>query len=96
MKVYWTDHAKKELRAIHAYIAQNSLRYAQGIVDRITRKTKLLRKFPLLGAEVAEYEDDSIRELLEYPFRIIYQVGEDRVDIVSVVHGARQLPPSPP
>lgn len=96
MKVYWTDHAKRELRGIHDYIAQNSSRYAQGVVDRITRKSKLLKKFPLLGAEVPEYEDASIRELLEYPYRIIYRVREDRIDVVSVVHGARQLPDKAP
>jgi addiction module RelE/StbE family toxin len=96
MKVYWSDHAKRELRAIHDYIAQNSRRYAQGVVDRITQKTKLLKKFPLLGAEVPEYEDASIRELLEYPYRIIYRVREERIDVVSVVHGARQLPPQAP
>jgi addiction module RelE/StbE family toxin len=96
MKVYWTEHAKNELRALHDYIAQNSPRYAQGVVDRITQKSKLLKKFPLLGAEVPEYEDASIRELLHYPYRIIYRVRKDRIDIVSVVHGARQLPPEVP
>ena len=96
MKVNWTEHAKKELRGIHDYIAQNSPRYAQGVVDRITQKTKLLKRFPLLGGEVPEYEDASIRELLEYRYRIIYRVRKDRIDIVSVVHGARQLPPKAP
>lgn len=78
------------------YVAQHSPRYAQGLVDRITRKTEQLAQFPQLGAEVPEYEDESIRELLEHPYRIIYRVREDRVEILSVVHGARQLPPDVP
>jgi toxin ParE1/3/4 len=96
MMVSWTQNAKRELRAAHDYVAQNSPRYAQGLVDRITRKTEQLAQFPQLGAEVPEYEDESIRELLEHSYRIIYRVREERVEILSVVHGARQLPPNVP
>jgi toxin ParE1/3/4 len=46
MSVGWTLNARRELRAVHDYIAQNSPTYAQGIVDRITKRTKQLRQFP--------------------------------------------------
>jgi toxin ParE1/3/4 len=96
MIVHWTDNALRHLTAIHDYIAQNSARYAQDMVDRITRRTQLLAHVPFSGGEVPEYEDDSIREVLESPYRIIYRVREERIDIVAVVHGARQLPHNPP
>jgi len=96
MTVYWTHNAKRELHAIYDYVAQNSARYAQGMVDRITRKTHQLARLPELGAKVPEYSDESIREVLVYPYRIIYRVSAARVDVLSVVHGARQLPPEPP
>ena len=89
MTVFWTQNAKHELRAAFDYIAQNSPRYAQGMVDRITRKTESLNAFPHLGAAVPEYADDAIRELLEHPYRIIYRVNPDRVEVLSVVHSAR-------
>ena len=92
MIVFWTNNAKRELRAVYNYIAQNSLRYAQGVVDRITRKTDRLATMPFLGSEVPEYEDPTIRELLEQSYRIIYRVREESVDVLSVVHGARPLP----
>jgi plasmid stabilization system protein ParE len=96
MTVVWTNNAKRELRAVHDFIAQNSARYAQGVVDRITRQSELLAEQPYLGSEVAEYGDESIRELLEHPYRIIYRVREDRVEVLSVVHGARRLPRQAP
>jgi len=71
MKVVWTRNASRELRAIYDYIAQNSPRYAQGLVDRITRRAKDLIRFPPLGAEVPEYANESIRDLFEHPYRII-------------------------
>jgi toxin ParE1/3/4 len=86
MTVYWTNNAKRELRAVYDYIAQNSARYAQGLVDRITRRTKQLSTMPYLGATVPEYEEETIRALVEQSYRIIYRVREDRVEILSVVH----------
>jgi toxin ParE1/3/4 len=96
MTVGWTLNASRELRAIHDYIAQNSPRYAQGMVDRITRQTMQLAQFPRLGAVVQEYDDESIRELFEHPYRIIYRVGTNQVIILSVVHGSRSLPRGAP
>lgn len=40
---------------------------------------------------MAEYRHEDIRELLERPYRIIYQVTPERVTILSVMH-YRQLP----
>ena len=96
MTVGWTLNARHELRAVHDYIAQNSPRYAQGIVDRITKRTKQLRQFPRLGAVVPEYDDESIRELVELPYRIIYQVRTNKVVVLSIVHSSRRLPPDVP
>ena len=91
-----TENALGHLTAIHDYIAQNSVRYAQGMVDRITRRTEKLAQFPELGGTVPEYEDQSIREVLERPYRIVYRVTKNRVEILAVVHGARRLPPDIP
>jgi toxin ParE1/3/4 len=96
MNVGWTLNARRELRAIHDFIAQNSPAYAQGMVDRITRRTKKLARFPRLGAVVTEYDDESIRELFEHPYRIVYRICANRVAILSVVHSSRQLPPEAP
>lgn len=96
MKVVWTQNARRELRAIHDYIAQNSLKYAQGMVDHITRRTKTLARFPRLEPEVPEYEDELIRELYEHPYPIIYRIREKRIEVLSVVHGTKLLPPDVP
>ncbi|MHB1557153.1 MAG: type II toxin-antitoxin system RelE/ParE family toxin [Isosphaeraceae bacterium] len=96
MKVVWTRNATRELRSIHDYIAQNSQQYAQGVVDRITRRTRLLAQFPHLGPRVPEYDDEAIREVLEHPYRVIYRIHKGRIQILSIVHGARPLPPEAP
>jgi toxin ParE1/3/4 len=96
MIVVWTRNVTRELRAVHDYIAQNSPKYARGMVDRITRRTKALARFPRLGPEVTEYQDESIRELYEHPYRIIYRIRKGRIEVLSIVHGAKPLPEDAP
>jgi toxin ParE1/3/4 len=47
----------------------------------------------LSGHAVPEYQDPAIRQVLEGNYRIIYRVGEEGVEILAVIHAARQLPP---
>ena len=91
MNVNWTQSALADLRAVHSRIARSSKPYAQSMVERIFNRTAILANYPFFGPEVAEYQDEMIRELFEDPYRIIYRLLEDRVDIVAVVHGARRL-----
>jgi toxin ParE1/3/4 len=95
MKVVWTEAALRHLLQIHDYIAQDSPRYALAMVDRITRRSQECGQFPLMAGKVPEYDRDDIREVLEYPYRIIYRVLPERVDVLAVIHGARRLPETP-
>jgi len=95
MKVFWTEAALRHLAQIHDYIAQDSLRYAVAMIDRITRRSQQCGTFPMMAGKVPEYDRDDVREVLEYPYRIIYRVLPERVDILTVIHGARRLPDIP-
>ena len=91
MIVQWTATAIRHLTSIHDYIAQDSPIYARRMVDRLTRRSQQIMLFPLSGRVVPEYGAESVREVIEPPYRIIYRVLPDRVDIVAVIHGARNL-----
>jgi toxin ParE1/3/4 len=96
MTVEWSEQAADQLRAIRDYLARSSPGYAQSLADRIVQRTEALAEFPLLGAEVPEYAEESLREILEHPYRIIYRIHEEKVQIITVVHGSRRLPRNPP
>ena len=89
MNVHWTETAEGHLDAIHDYIAQDSPEYALRMVDRITQRTKQIAIFPLSGRTVPEYEIDQIREVIESPYRIIYYIYSEQIDILAVLHGAQ-------
>lgn len=91
MNVHWTETAQDHLDAIHAYIARNSTEYALRMVDRLTRRSQQIADAPLSGRRVPEYDLDQIRELIEGAYRIIYHIKPDQIDVIAVVHGARNV-----
>jgi plasmid stabilization system protein ParE len=62
------------------------------MVERIFDRSEQLALYPNSGAVVPEYEAEALREVLEHPYRVIYRVLERQVDVVAVIHAARQLP----
>ena len=92
MKVYWTRNAIKHLTNIYEYIALNSPTYARRMVDRITQRSEQISTQPFSGRKVPEYETEDIRELIEKPYRIIYRLKQDQIDVLAVIHGAQLLP----
>lgn len=93
MKVHWTDTAQRHLDAIYHFIAQDSPVYAERMVDRLTRRSQQIGTFPFSGRSVPEYEMDQIREVVEGPYRIIYYVHADQIDVLAVLHGAQDIAP---
>ena len=92
MRVHWTENAIGHLVNIYEYIAINSPTYGKRMVDRITRRSEQITKQPLSGRKVPEYDAEDIRELIEKPYRIVYRIKQDQIDVVAVIHGARILP----
>ena len=92
MKVYWTLNAITHLTNIYEFISLNSPTYARRMVDRITRRSEQITSHPLSGRKVPEYEADDIREIIENPYRIVYRVKQNHIDVLAVIHGAQLLP----
>jgi addiction module RelE/StbE family toxin len=92
MRVHWTQNAVEHIVNIYEHIALNSPTYANRMVDKITRRSEQITAQPLSGRKVPEYQTDDIRELIEKPYRIIYRIKADQIDVVAVIHAARLLP----
>ena len=91
MRVYWTDTAVEHLEAIHKYVAKNSKLYADRLIHRLIRRSEQIAEFPLSGRIVPEYMTENIREVIERPYRIIYLIKVEQIDILTVVHGNQEL-----
>ncbi len=89
--VRWSVPAKRDLRQIYNYIAGDSRYYARQVVEKIVSKSEILEDFPEIGRTVPEIGEPDVRELFVYSYRLIYEVGQDDVMILAVIHGRRDL-----
>jgi len=50
-----------------------------------------LLNFRRAGRKVPEFDDDNVRELIVYSYRVIYRIQENAVVIAAVIHGKRNV-----
>ena len=89
--VRWTAHAKAQLRHIYDYIAQDSPHYAKRVSEELVQKTVGLDQLPRKGSKVPELNDDRIRELSLYSYRILYEIKPNQIDILAIIHKRQNL-----
>jgi toxin ParE1/3/4 len=90
-RVIWSQRALHDIEGIAESIAADSPTYAGIVVKKIVSQTRMLVRFPRSGRKVPEFDDESVRELLVYSYRIIYRIHDDEIMIAAVIHGKRLL-----
>jgi toxin ParE1/3/4 len=78
------------MRQIKEFIASDSPQAAEGIIRAILLRSRQLAEFPKSGREARRYGNRVIRELLEEPYRALYEIQHDRLFVLA--HGRRDLP----
>ncbi|MEQ1612148.1 MAG: type II toxin-antitoxin system RelE/ParE family toxin [Hyphomicrobiaceae bacterium] len=89
-KIIRTPRAAEDLIEIYSYIGQHSTRSAESMLLALARQFELLAERPRIGRA----RPDLRPELRSWPHRsyvILYRTTETGVEIVRVVHGARDL-----
>jgi len=92
VRVVWARPALDDVLEIKHYIAGDSPRYAQMVTERLFAAVERLDANPLSGRMVPELSAATLREVIQAPYRIVYRVRADVVEIIAVVHSARRLP----
>jgi len=92
-KIIFTIGARDDLHQLHEYLAQSSPAYAERLLDKIIKRVDVLHSFPQSGRKLPETSgDESLRELLEGSYRIIYELlPDDRILILKIHHTSRPL-----
>ncbi len=91
MKIEWSDRSVYDLEDIHSYIAKDSKNNAGKFIDTLVGATQILESSPHIGRKVPELDNENIRELIHQNYRIVYTCLPDRIVIVTVFEGHRQL-----
>ena len=95
MRIVWSPTARRRAAEAVDLIAQDRPTVALEWYEGLVRRIELLRDLPEQGRVVPEWHEESVREILWEPYRVIYEVFVDRVEILTLSHARQQLPDSP-
>jgi addiction module RelE/StbE family toxin len=89
-----TQTAENDLDDIVLYIAEDNVQIALKIVDKLQNSINTLKYFPEKGRRVPELLDKNINEyraLIEAPWRIIYKIENNDVNVITIIDGRRNV-----
>ena len=89
-RLRFTDHAERDLVEIGDFIGRDSAGNAARFVVRLEEHCRLLASQPLAGRARDELSP-GLRSLAYGRYVIFYRALEEGVEIVRVLHGARDL-----
>jgi toxin ParE1/3/4 len=90
VKLIWTDIARIDRQTIRDYIAQDNPAAAIALDELITTKARYLLDYPHFG-RVGRV--NGTRELVIHRnYILVYNITGNRVQILRVLHAARQWP----
>ena len=91
MKLRWTGPALKDLDQIRRFIAEDNIRAARRWTQQLRARARKVADMPYSGRIVPEVGSEDIREIIEGNYRIIYQVTEKAIVVLTVLEGHRLL-----
>lgn len=92
--VRMTQSAEKDLNEIIEFIAQNNPQTAIKIMEKIQAKIRTLNHYPYRGGYVPELLAKNIkgyRQVTETPWKIIYRIDDNVVNILVIIDSRRNL-----
>jgi toxin ParE1/3/4 len=90
-QIIWTEPALFDLNEIAEYIALDKVEAARRLVNQVFKSAGQLEQFPELGRKPPELDDSTYREIIVNPCRIFYRLDQNKVYILHVMRGERQL-----
>ena len=91
-RILWSPQALLDLESIRDYVARDSPRYAELVIRRLVVAVERLEAFPQSGRIVPEQNAEDIREIIVRPYRIVYRLRPELVEIVAVFRASRLFP----
>jgi len=90
LPVIWLSDAIEDAEKIVAYVAERNPTAAENIRDALVSSTEQAASYPymyrrsprILGA----------REITIHPYKVLYRVSSNRLEVVAVMHVRQQFP----
>jgi len=91
MRLVWTSTAAADLEQISDYLLEKRPDLVSSTIERIFTSVSELRQFPRRGRPGRR---EGTRELVlaQLPYLVVYQIVDQRIKVLRVLHGARRWP----
>lgn len=91
MKAAWTRLALADLDSAYSHVAEENPSAAVRTIERIKKALAAVRRHPEIGRPGRV---EGTRELVipGTPFIVAYRLQAKRIEVLSVIHGARRWP----
>lgn len=89
MKVFFTEPAEEDLEAIGDWIAKDNPERAASFVRELRQSCLDVGQWPLAQPLVVHRRNDGLRRKVHGNYLIFYRVWLETIEIVRVLHGAR-------
>ena len=86
MNITWTTEARRALKAVERFIAQDSEFYAARMIAHIVEQVERASEHPTKGHSVHEYPELPLKEIHASPYRIIYAYSEEDLKVITIIH----------
>jgi toxin ParE1/3/4 len=91
MRVDWSQRARRDLRELIAYIAEDTVQGAELVAARILKSAELLTDMPRSG-RIGRAPETRERVVGKTPYILVYRIISGRIRILRVYHSARKWP----
>lgn len=91
MRVIWSARASADFKQAIAFLAHESPSGAERVRQAAIKTAELLSQYPHAGREGALSETRE-KAVTSTPYRLIYRVRQDELEIIRFFHGARRWP----
>lgn len=87
----WSGESLDDIGAIAQFISRDSPRHATRVAAGFFELADSILAQPMAGRIVPELGDAQVRERFLYSYRLIYEVRDDRIAVLAILHGRRSL-----
>jgi toxin ParE1/3/4 len=89
-RILRTERAEADLIEILVFLRSRNPKMADRFESDFEKKCQLLSEFPLMGRDRSDLSQ-RLRSSLVKPYVLLYRPIEDGIEIIRVIHGARDI-----
>lgn len=82
--IVWEKRAKEDLQDIYDYIFLDSPQNAENVVSELVALSKNLSNMPYKYPKEPYFNDEKIRFIPKWNYKLIYEIGQIDITILSV------------